>query len=202
MVMSDPFGCGAAEACAEPPATDVQAAALAAAGRLQARPRTMADMTTTHTDAAHTSHQGAGHTSAPLSHSGVPNASLQPAVDRFLAAVQAGVLTADLYTTDATLDATVPGWRFHRHGAASVSAEYAGWFASPGQLEELERILVADGEVITYLLTWEEHGVPHAAHHSHRIVVDPETGRIASDRVFCGGRWNAELLASMAEAGR
>jgi len=153
----------------------------------------MADMTT-HTDTAHLP--------SNLLDDSNPKASLQPAVDRFLAAVQAGVLTADLYTTDATLDATVPGWRFHRHGAAAVSEEYAGWFNAPGQFEELERIVVADGEVVTYVLTWEEHGVPHAAHHSHRIVVDPATGRIAADRVFCGGRWNAELLASMAEAGR
>ena len=130
-----------------------------------------------------------------------PTALPHPVVDRFLAAVQAGALTADLYTTDVTLDATVPGWRFHRRGAAAVSAEYAGWFNAPGTFEELERIPMADGEVITYLLTWEEHGVPHAAHHSHRIVVDRATGRIAADRVFCGGRWNAELLASMAEAG-
>jgi hypothetical protein len=131
-----------------------------------------------------------------------PASPLSPAVDRFLAAVQAGEPSADLYTTDATLDATVPGWRFHRHGAVEVSTEYAGWFASPGAFEELERVPVADGEIVTYVLTWEEHGVPHAAHHSHRIVVDPATGLIAADRVFCGGRWNAELLASMAEAGR
>jgi len=87
---------------------------------------------------------------------------LHPAVDRFLEAVQAGVMTADVYTSDATLDATVPGWRFHRHGADAVCAEYAGWFAAPGALEELERLPVADGEVVTYLLAWEEHGVPHA----------------------------------------
>ena len=131
-----------------------------------------------------------------------PTRSLHPVVDRFLAAVLAGEMAADLYTTDATLDATVPGWRFHRYGAAAVRTEYAGWFAAPGAFEELERIPVADGEVVTYVLTWEEHGVPHASHHSHHLVVDPETGRIAADRVFCGGRWNAELLASMAEEGR
>jgi hypothetical protein len=131
-----------------------------------------------------------------------PAVSRFPVVDRFLASVQAGEPAADLYTVDATLDATVPGWRFHRQGSAAVSAEYTGWFTAPGTFEELDRIPVADGEIITYLLTWEEHGVPHAAHHSHRIVVDPATGRIAADRVFCGGRWNAELLASMAEAGR
>jgi hypothetical protein len=128
--------------------------------------------------------------------------ALHPAVDRFLAAVEAARPTADLYTIDATLDATVPGWRFHRRGAVAVSTEYAAWFSSPGSFEELERIPVTDGEIVTYFLAWEENGVPHAAHHCHRIVVDPATGRIAADRVFCGGRWNAELLASMAEAGR
>ena len=124
------------------------------------------------------------------------------AVDRFLAAVVAGTMTDDLYSDGATLDATVPGWRFHRTGAADIAAEYSEWFAAPGRLEELERLIVADGEVVTYLLSWEEHGVPHAAHHSHHLVVDPATGRIAADRVFCGGRWSAELLASMEEAGR
>lgn len=129
-------------------------------------------------------------------------ASQHPVIDRFLAAILAGEIAADLYTTDVTLDATVPGWRFHRRGASAVRDEYALWFGAPGAFEELERIPVADGEVITYLLTWEEHGVPHAAHHSHHLVVDTTTGRISADRVFCGGRWNAELLASMADAGR
>jgi hypothetical protein len=138
----------------------------------------------------------------PVPLASAPATSLSPAVDRFLAAVQAAAPTADLYTADATLDATVPGWRFHRHGGVAVSAEYAAWFSSPGSFEELDRIPVSDGEIVTYFLAWEEHGVPHAAHHCHRIVVDPATGRIAEDRVFCGGRWNAELLASMAEAGR
>ena len=167
----------------------MQSPADAVAGRLQGWQRIVGPMDTTHI----TSHVRAG--SEPVD-------SLHPAVDRFLAAVKVGELTEDLYTTDATLDATVPGWRFHRHGAIAVSAEYAGWFNTQGTFEELERVPVADGEIITYVLTWEEHGVPHAAHHSHRIVVDQATGRIAADRVFCGGRWNAELLASMADAGR
>jgi hypothetical protein len=124
------------------------------------------------------------------------------AIDRFLAAVEAGDVTPDLFTDEASLDATVPGWRFHRHGGAAVAAEYSAWFAAPGRLEELERLTVVDGEVVTYLLSWTEGGVPHAAHHSHHIVVDPASCRIAFDRVFCGGRWRAELLASMAEAGR
>ena len=122
------------------------------------------------------------------------------AVDRFLAAVEAGTVTADLYADGAVLDATVPGWRFHRRGREAIAAEYGGWFADPGRFEELERLVVADGEIVTYVLAWEEHGVPHAAHHSHRLTIDGRTGRIAADRVFCGGRWAADLLASMAEA--
>jgi hypothetical protein len=43
--------------------------------------------------------------------------------------------------------------------------------------------------------------VPHGAHHVHVLTTDAE-GRIATDTVFCGGRWNATLLAQMAEAGR
>ena len=130
-----------------------------------------------------------------------PTAMAAPtAIDRFLAAVEAGAVTPDLYTDDALLDATVPGWRFARRGPGAIAAEYAGWFAAVGRFEELDRIVVTGGEVVTYLLTWEEHGVPHAAHHCHLLGLDEATGRIASDRVFCGGRWGADLLASMEEA--
>jgi hypothetical protein len=166
-------------------------AAARTAGWLQGRRQTIGDMTTLHN-------------SSQRSATAPEPSSLQRvvAIDRFLAAVVAGSVTGELYTDGVSLDATVPGWRFHRDGAAAVVAEYSGWFAAPGLIEELERLSVADGEVVTYLLTWEEHGVPHAAHHCHHIVVDPVSGRIAFDRVFCGGRWAAELVASMAEAGR
>jgi hypothetical protein len=120
------------------------------------------------------------------------------AVDRFLAAVAAGRgIPVHLYAPDATLDATVPNWRFTRRGAEAISSEYAGWFGAPGAFEELTRSALPDGEVVTYLLTWTESGVPHAAHHCHVLTVDGND-RIASDMVFCGGRWPAGLLAEMA----
>jgi hypothetical protein len=124
------------------------------------------------------------------------------APDRFLSAVAAGTgIPPGLYAPDAHLDATVPGWRFTVEGADGIAEEYGRWFACPGTFEELARHRVAWGEVVTYLLTWSEDGVPHAAHHAHFLWVD-EHDRIASDTVFCGGRWDAALLAEMADAGR
>ena len=122
------------------------------------------------------------------------------AIDRLLEAVQqGGGFSSSLFAPDVELDATVPGWRFQRRGAAAVAAQYSQWFADPGTFEELERHDFAGGAVVTYLLAWEEGGVPHAAHHCHVIRFD-EDGRIATDQFFCGGRWNAALLAEMAEA--
>lgn len=121
-------------------------------------------------------------------------------VDRFLGAVCAGGgVPADLFSEDAVLDATVPGWRFGVRGAAAVARQYSSFFADQGSFEELERLPVDGGEVVCYLLTWVERGVPHAAHHCHvlRFAAD---GRIAGDRFFCGGRWDAGLLAEMASA--
>lgn len=123
------------------------------------------------------------------------------AVDSLLAAIESGAgdTVADLYTDDALFDATVPDWRFTRRGGQAIAAQYAGWFADAGHFEELDRVPVPSGEVVTYLLTWEERGVPHAAHHCHQLTVDAASGRISADRVFCGGRWDAARLASMAE---
>lgn len=122
------------------------------------------------------------------------------AVDRLLDALREGVgVPADLFTPDAQLDATVPGWRFHRHGAEALARQYGEWFADAGEFEELERLRLDGAEVVTYLLTWVEGGVPHAAHHCHVLRVDPD-GRIAADRFFCGGRWTAARLAQMAAA--
>ena len=123
-------------------------------------------------------------------------------VDRFLEAVCAGTgIPTELYAPDAILDATVPGWRMSARGGEAIARQYQGWFADPGSFEELTRLPVdgGQGEVVTYLLTWIEHGVPHAAHHGHLIRFAPD-GRIAADTVFCGGRWPAGLLAQMAEA--
>lgn len=127
-------------------------------------------------------------------------ATLTGTVGRFLEAVSAGAgVAADLFTPDAVLDATVPGWRFAARGADAVARQYSGWFTDPAVLEELERLPVDGGEVVTYLIAWVERGVPHAAHHCHVLRLGAD-GRIAADRFFCGGRWDAGLLAQMAAA--
>lgn len=121
-------------------------------------------------------------------------------VERFLDAICSGTgLAQDWFAADVVLDATVPGWRFTVKGREAVARQYSGWFAAVGMLEELERWAISDGEVLTYLLTWEERGIPHAAHHCHVLRFDAD-GRIAGDHFFCGGRWDAALLAEMAAA--
>ncbi|MDP1803737.1 MAG: hypothetical protein Q8K72_01085 [Acidimicrobiales bacterium] len=121
-------------------------------------------------------------------------------VDRFLEAASAGLgVPADLFVPEVVLDATVPGWRFTARGADAVARQYSSWFADEAAFEELERLPVAGGEVVTFLLAWVERGVPHAAHHCHVLRLAPD-GRIAADRFFCGGRWDAGLLAKMAAA--
>jgi hypothetical protein len=132
----------------------------------------------------------------------VDDVNMNANVDKLLAAISSGTGSAvgDLYADDAVLDATVPGWRFSRRGGSAIAAEYAGWYADPGRFEELDRVEVPDGEIVTFLLAWEERGVPHAAHQCHQLGIDPSTGRISSDRAFCGGRWDATLLASMEAA--
>ena len=129
-----------------------------------------------------------------------PDAATVGAVGRFLDAVRGGTgVAADLLAPGAVLDATVPGWRFSVRGAQAVARQYSGWFDHPASFEELERRRTDDGEVLTYLLGWVEGGVPHAAHHCHVLSLDAD-GRIAADRFFCGGRWDAALLAEMAAA--
>jgi hypothetical protein len=121
-------------------------------------------------------------------------------VERFLHAIGAGAgVPVELFSPGVVLDATVPGWRFAARGADAVARQYSAWFVDPAEFEELERFPVDGGEVVTYLLTWVEGGVPHAAHHCHVLQFDP-AGRIAHDRFFCGGRWDAGLLAEMAAA--
>jgi hypothetical protein len=123
-----------------------------------------------------------------------------PAIERFLTAVQTATIPAcDAWSADATLDATVPNWRLHALGADAIRAEYARWFAAPGQFGELRRCpLDEGGEVVEYTLSWTENGVPHAAHHMHRLTVRDD--QIVADTVFCGGRWPASLLAEMEAA--
>ena len=122
-------------------------------------------------------------------------------VDRFLDAIESGrgAELAGIYALDAHLDATVPNWRMSITGAAAIGAEYARWFSQPGRLEESDRRETVDGAVVTYLLAWDEDGVPHASHHCHVLTIDPtiDGGRIVADKVWCGGRWPATLLAEM-----
>ena len=124
------------------------------------------------------------------------------AVDRLLHAVETGTgaSVAHAYASDAVLDATVPGWRFHLRGADGIARQFERWFADACRFEELERSPTPDGEVVVYLVAWEENGIPQAAHHCHVLTVDPVADRIIGDRFFCGGRWNATRLAAMAEA--
>jgi hypothetical protein len=122
-------------------------------------------------------------------------------IEKFLQAVESATIpTCDVWSADATLDATVPNWRLQALGADAIRTEYARWFADPGHFEELHRHPVdgGAGEVVEYTLSWTEHGVPHAAHHMHLLTV--ADGHIVADTVFCGGRWPAALLAEMEAA--
>jgi hypothetical protein len=123
------------------------------------------------------------------------------AIDRFLHAIEnAAIGDCDAWSATATLDATVPNWRFHLAGPDAIRAEYQRWFADPGRFDELRRFPVSSGasEVVEYTLSWSENGVPHAAHHVHLLTVRDD--RIVADIVFCGGRWSATLLAEMEAA--
>ena len=120
-------------------------------------------------------------------------------VDDFLDAIVRGAMAScAVWSPHAVLDATVPDWRFHKRGPAAIRAEYSTWFADPAEFKELTRLPTQDGEVVRYLLTWVENGVPHAAHHMHDLTVS--NGQITSDTVMCGGRWPAALLADMQAA--
>jgi len=120
-------------------------------------------------------------------------------IERFLAAVTtAKIDAADLWTADATFDATLPNWRMHLRGGMDIRSQLAGWYADPGRFEELERIAIPGGELVQFLLTWTERGVPHAAHQAHVIRTNDDL--ISRHVVYCGGRWPAGLLAEMAEA--
>jgi len=120
-------------------------------------------------------------------------------VDRFIDALRAAdIAGADCWTEDVELDATVPNWHMELHGVAALRAEYQRWFAHVGRTEMLRRWPIPTGSVVEYWLSWEEDGVPHAAHHVH--ILEVMADRIARDTVMCGGRWPASLLAEIAAA--
>ena len=106
-----------------------------------------------------------------------------PVIEKFLQAIEtAAIPGCDAWSADATLDATVPGWRLHATGADAIRTEYARWFADPGRFDELRRYTVQDGtagggptEVVEYTLSWTENGVPHAGHHLHLLTDHLET---------------------------
>ncbi len=120
------------------------------------------------------------------------DAATTDTVGSFLAAVAAGRgIGPDLYSPEATLDATVPNWRYVVRGAEAIAAEYDNWFAAPAEFEELTRSTSTDGEVVT---------VPADLGRVRRSARCPslppaeawsDDGRIESDVVFCGGRWPA-----------
>ncbi len=123
------------------------------------------------------------------------------AIDKFLHAIEsAAIPSCDAWSTDATLDATVPNWRLHAAGPDAIRTEYARWFADPGHFDDLRRCPLGDGtgEVVEYTLSWQENGMPHAAHHMHLLTVRDD--QIVADTVMCGGRWPAGLLAEMEAA--
>jgi ketosteroid isomerase-like protein len=122
-------------------------------------------------------------------------------VRAFLDAIEAGAIAdCRCWADDAVVDATVPNWRFTIRGADAIRDEYGRWFAGPSTFEELRRLSTTEGEVVEYLQTWTEGGVPHAAHHVHVLTV--RDGAIVADTVMCGGRWPAALLAEMEAAKR
>ncbi len=119
-------------------------------------------------------------------------------VGAFLAGIEGAALTEDIFCEDIVLDATVPNWRFQVQGAGPVQDELGRWYADPGRFGEVRRSTIDGGELVEFTLSWEEAGVPHMCHQAH--IVRLRDDRIASDTVFCGGRWPQSLLVQMEEA--
>ena len=70
----------------------------------------------------------------------------KPVIEKFLHAIEtANIPGCDVWSADATLDATVPNWRLHAVGADAIRAEYARWFADPARFDELRRYPVEGG---------------------------------------------------------
>lgn len=115
-------------------------------------------------------------------------------VTRMLAAVEAGTgVPTDLYAPTAVLDATVPMWRFEKHGPAEIAAQLSRWFDTPGTLTEVMRAPLPGGELVSFTLEWLTDGRPWVAHQVH--VVTTEGARITRQEAWCGGRWDAALQA-------
>ena len=116
------------------------------------------------------------------------------AVDRCREAIETtSIGGAEVFAPDAPVEATVPHWRFTVVGDGAKRTESAKWYADKGQFDELTRSPLAEGEVVSYTLSWEQNGIPHACHQVHVLTVSDDL--IVADRVWCGGRWPADLLA-------
>ena len=90
-------------------------------------------------------------------------------IDRFTQAIAAASIgDAGVFAQDAVLDATVPNWRYTVSGAANIEAEFGRWYADPGRFEEIRRTAIPDGELVEFVLTWEEDGEPHMVHQAPR----------------------------------
>lgn len=125
----------------------------------------------------------------------MPTDKTTGAVDQLLAGVVSADIPDGIFTDDAVLDATVPNWRLAIRGGRAIREQLSQWYADPGQFESLKRTPIPGGELVEFTLTWSENGVDHTAHQAHILgVVD---NFVASDTLFCGGRWPAPLVAEM-----
>ena len=126
-----------------------------------------------------------------------------PVIEKFLQAIETATIPGcDVWSADATLDATVPNWRLHAAGADAIRAEYARWFADPGHFEELRRCTRrrrGGARSSSTRSAGRRTACRMPAHHMHLLTVRDD--RIVADMVFCGGRWPAALLAEMEAAG-
>ena len=121
------------------------------------------------------------------------------ATQRWLNAIAGGAgMPDDLFAEDVVFDATVPNWRYETTGRAAVTSELAQWYRHPTTVERRQERTIDGGVAIELDLSWEDGGVPHAAHQLHLLSI--EDGRITRDVAFCGGRWHADLIADMEAA--
>lgn len=120
------------------------------------------------------------------------------AIDRLLSGIEAGEIPVDVFSDDASLDATVPNWRFSVHGGPAVQQQLGSWFADPGHFQSLHRTPITDGELIEFTLTWTEDNIEHTCHQAHILKLTND--RVSGVTAFCGGRWPASLVAQMSHA--
>jgi hypothetical protein len=120
-------------------------------------------------------------------------------VTRFLDAVTAGTgVPEDLFTADAVLDATIPGFRFAQHGPERIAGQMSSWYADPGSFAEVSRVPMSRGELVRFDLLWQEEGQTMAARQVH--VIELADGRISRQEMWCGGRWDPTVQAEIAAA--